>query len=162
MTTQCTCPPPIVILYPDYPPSENMMLYLRAIDGGGIDYDTALTACSIILPDADVPDRPYTVVLRFQDWEFPHQSLPLPWKDLRLTVAGVGESCRMTDSLWALEKAHLVPLAAEEWWNREGLSRYLSLDLYSQKTINASKNSIRFRQDMHTVFDKKAFAMVPK
>ncbi|KAK3364266.1 hypothetical protein B0T25DRAFT_529681 [Lasiosphaeria hispida] len=177
------------------------MLYFRAIDGGGIDYDTALTACGIIvgniwsgffatrdddtnalvpvarpadgifrgspsfffqLPDADVPDRPYTVVPRFQDWEFPHQSLPPPWKDLRLAVAGVGESCRMTDSLWALEKAHLVPLAAEEWWNREGLSRYLSLDPYSQKTINASENSIRFRQDMHTVSDEKVFAMVPK
>ncbi|KAK5657447.1 hypothetical protein OQA88_3019 [Cercophora sp. LCS_1] len=191
---------PIVILHPDYPPAERTLLYLRAVDRGGIDYDTALTTCGIIvgniwsgffairdqdtnalvpvarpadgilrgssfffqLPDADVADRPYPVVPRFQDWEFPHQSLPSPWKDLQLAVGSVGESCRMTDSMWALEKAHLVPLAAEEWWNREGLSRYLSLDLYSQKSIDANENSIRFRQDIHTVFDEKVFAIVPK
>lgn len=42
------------------------------------------------------------------------------------------------------------------------MSQYLSLNLYSQKTINASENFIRLRQDIHSVFDEKAFAIVPK
>lgn len=92
----------------------------------------------------------------------PKPVAPLALKELRLSMGPVGETCRMTDSMWALEQALLVPFSTEEWWNREEMSQCLSLSLYSQKTINTSENSFRLRQDMHTVFDEKAFAIVPK
>lgn len=41
--------PAIIILHPDYPPAENTLLHLRAVDDGGIDYDTTLTACGIVV-----------------------------------------------------------------------------------------------------------------
>lgn len=65
------------------------------------------------LPDADVRERPYPVVARFQDWCFPHDNLPPPWNDPSLTGATTGGRlrCCITDAGWAVEKAHLVPRA---------------------------------------------------
>lgn len=40
--------PVISILHPDYAPHENTLLEFRALDDGGLDYDTALVACGIL------------------------------------------------------------------------------------------------------------------
>jgi len=36
------------IRHPDYSAAENTLLCLRALDDGGIDYNTALVACGIV------------------------------------------------------------------------------------------------------------------
>lgn len=36
------------IRHSDYSTAENTLLYLRALDDGGLDYDTALVACGIV------------------------------------------------------------------------------------------------------------------
>lgn len=76
------------------------------------------------LPDSDAPQRPYPVVVRFSDWVFPHSSLPSPWCQLRRSPSNDDATCRVTDSGWALEKAHLVPLSVQSWFDREELEQY--------------------------------------
>ncbi|KAL2259714.1 hypothetical protein VTK26DRAFT_6505 [Humicola hyalothermophila] len=176
----------IEILHPDYLPGENTLLVFRALDDGGIEYDTALVACGIIagniwsgffatrdtsgalvsvtrpvdgilrgdsyffqLPDADAPERPYPVIVRFSDWCFPHRNLPRPWKDLEPETDDGGASCRVTDAAWSVEKAHLVPLSAQPWWIREGMERYTITDRFSQADIDANDNLVALRSDMH-------------
>ncbi|GAB1319859.1 hypothetical protein MFIFM68171_10069 [Madurella fahalii] len=189
----------IKILHPDYPAAENTLLHLRALDNGGIDYDTALAVCSIVtgntctgffatreagtqrlerivppsdsilrenayffqLPDDDVLERPYPVIPRFEDWTFPHDAMPPPWRELSRQAQG-GMSCRVTDCMWGVEKAHLIPLTAQNWWDREELQQYIVLDRFSQSDIDVNDNIIPLRSDIHTVFDDKVFAIVPK
>ncbi|KAK5658992.1 hypothetical protein OQA88_1078 [Cercophora sp. LCS_1] len=187
----------VAILHPDYPASENTLLELRALDDGGIDYDTVMAACSVVtgntstgflatrtgarlepvarpgddilreseyffqLPDDSALERPYPVVARFEDWTFPHAAMPPPWDELRCRGEG-GTSCRITDSRWAVERAHLVPLTVQGWWDRERLRRYVIIDRFSQRPIDANNNAISLRSDIHTVFDDKNFAIVPK
>lgn len=150
----------VKILHPDYPAAENTLLHLRALDDGGIDYDIALVACSIVtgntstgffavqnangprleriarpddnilrgfeyvfqLPDDHILERPYPVVPRFEDWTFPHASMPSPWDELSCQAAGA-ESCRITDCMWGLERAHILPITVQGWWDREGLEQ---------------------------------------
>lgn len=210
-----TRPPRVIkILHPDYPTAENTLLHLRALDDGGIDYDTALVACGIVTgntstgflatceagahlervvrPDDNIlrgseyffqlPDaleHPYPVVARFEDWTFPHNALPSPWNELGRQEGG-RMSCHITDCKWGLEKAHLVPYTAQNWWDREELEqylpypfrnpnihltifpRYITTDRFSMRNIDASDNVISLRSDIHTVFDNKTFAIVPK
>lgn len=150
----------IKILHPDYSAAENTLLHLRALDDGGVDYDTALVACSIVtgntktgffatreagsrglervvrpddgilreneyyfqLPDDHVLERPYPVVPRFEDWTFPHGAMPSPWEELGRQAQG-GTSCRITDCMWGVERAHLIPLTVKGWWDREELQQ---------------------------------------
>ncbi|KAL2018435.1 hypothetical protein VTK56DRAFT_854 [Thermocarpiscus australiensis] len=114
------------------------------------------------LPDADAPERPYPVVVRFSDWCFPHQNLPAPWKDLEPQTAEGGSSCRVTDAGWSVEKAHLVPLSVLPWWIREDMGRYAITDRFSQAYIDAEDNLVALRSDVHKLFDDKVFAIVPK
>jgi hypothetical protein len=113
------------------------------------------------LPDDAVLERPYPVVARFDDWTFPHAAMPSPWDQLRCRAEG-GTSCRVTDSRWGTERAHLVPLTVQGWWDRESLRHYVASDRFSQRPIDADDNTIRLRSDIHTVFDDKTFAIVPK
>ncbi|KAK3349540.1 hypothetical protein B0T25DRAFT_504734 [Lasiosphaeria hispida] len=187
------------IRHPDYSAAENTLLCLRALDDGGIDYDTALIACGIVtgntstgffatrdagaqgfervsrpddgilrgseyffqLPEDDVRERPYPVVPRFEDWTFPHDAMPLPWRELDRQIQE-GLSCRITDCIWGIERAHIVPLGVRDWWDREELDQYIMTDRFSQNAIDASGNVIPLRSDIHTVFDDKVFAIVPK
>jgi len=61
--------------------------------------------------------------VRFTDWVFPHSSLPSPWHLLRGLPSNEDATCRVTDSGWALEKAHLVPLSEQSWFDREELEQ---------------------------------------
>lgn len=81
------------------------------------------------LPDADVLERPYPVVVRFSDWCFPHRNLPAPWKDIEPQIFEGVASCRVTDAGWSVEKAHLLPLSVHPWWMREGMWRWVSTGL---------------------------------
>jgi hypothetical protein len=63
----------------------------------------------------------------------------------------------MTRSTIRLETAHVVPanLSDVKWWNDNGMSQY--------GEHNSTKNTIRFKVDVHQVFDRKhSFAIVPK
>jgi len=161
----------VKILHPNYPAAENTLLHLRALDDGGIDYDTALVACSIVtgntstgflatretgtqcfervvrpddsilreneyffqLPDDDALERPYPVVPRFEDWTFPHATIPSPWKELGRQAQG-GSSCRITDCMWGIERAHIIPLTVQNWWDREELQQCAPTILLCQPT----------------------------
>lgn len=114
------------------------------------------------LPDSDVLQRPYPVIPRFDDWSFPHNALPPPWNDYHKAVHDAPRSCRITDSMWGVEQAHTVPLSASDWWDREELDQYAPADRFSQSAIDAAANMMPLRSDMHTVFDDKVFAIVPK
>ncbi|KAK3366671.1 hypothetical protein B0T24DRAFT_366566 [Lasiosphaeria ovina] len=73
-------------------------------------------------PDDHVPERPYPVVPRFEDWTFPHAAMPSPWKELGRQSQG-GTSCRTTDCMWGIERAHIIPLTVQDWWDREELQQ---------------------------------------
>ena len=63
----------------------------------------------------------------------------------------------MTRSTIRLETAHIVPANPSDvkWWNDNGMSQY--------GEHNSTKNTIRFKVDVHQVFDRKhSFAIVPK
>jgi hypothetical protein len=63
----------------------------------------------------------------------------------------------MTRSTIRLETAHIVPANPSDvkWWNDNGMSQY--------GEHNSIKNTIRFKVDVHQVFDRKhSFAIVPK
>ncbi|KAK1832683.1 hypothetical protein QBC39DRAFT_256152 [Podospora conica] len=115
------------------------------------------------LPDSDVLQRPYPVIPRFDDWSFPHKALPPPWNDYRKAVRDApAGSCCITDCMWAIEQAHIVPLSASDWWSREGLPQYALTERFSDNPIDAAANMIPLRGDMHIVFNDKVFAIVPK
>ena len=46
--TDAPTPSLVRIRHPDYKDAENTLLCLRALDDDGLDYDTALAACSIV------------------------------------------------------------------------------------------------------------------
>jgi hypothetical protein len=77
------------------------------------------------LPDEDVPERPYPAVSRFDDWTFPHDALPSLWRDAgpQSQSQDYRPSCRITDYMWGLERAHIVPLTFRDWWAREEFGR---------------------------------------
>lgn len=61
-----------------------------------------------------------------------------------------------------MERAYLVPQTVLGWWDRERLRQYVTADPFSQRPIDADDNAIGLRSDVHTVFDDKNFAIVPK
>ena len=48
------------------------------------------------------------------------------------------------------------------WWDREQLDQYVLTKRSTQRSIDAAANLMPIRSDLHTVFDAKAFAIVPK
>ena len=75
------------------------------------------------LPDDAAWGRPYPVAPRFEDWTFPHDAMPSPWRDVNRHTQE-GPSCRITDYMWGVERAHLVPHSVQTWWDREELDQY--------------------------------------
>ncbi len=116
------------------------------------------------------PDGRYPVVPTFRAWEFPHENLPAPWNTLPLQaradeasshfstqVRNNNQSCRITELQVGVEVAHLVPRAEGDWFSRNGMGRYTR-----NNSIDAVTNAILLRADLHHVFDRKYFIIVPK
>ena len=114
------------------------------------------------LPDIDTASRPYPIIPRFEDWSFPHGALPSPWNEYNKAIHEATTACRITDATWGVQKAHVVPDQVSAWWDREQLDQYVLTERFTQRPIDAAANLMPMRSDLHTVFDAKAFAIVPK
>ena len=66
----------------------------------------------------------------------------------------------MTQNEEAVENAHLVPAAQQQWFDMNQMAAYTtSTGMDSMKDPN---NTVRLRKDVHTIFDAKRFTVVPK
>ncbi|KAK0729578.1 hypothetical protein B0H67DRAFT_559139 [Lasiosphaeris hirsuta] len=52
--------------------------------------------------------------------------MPLPWRELDRQIQEK-LSCRITDCMWGIERAHIAPLSVRDWWDREELDQYASV-----------------------------------
>jgi len=112
-------------------------------------------------------DPKYPIVPRFADWEFPHDNLPPYWQNCviprgpSLPRAGspiVDVSCRITAHCEGVQTAYFVPTSEAVWFTHNGMTIYTS----EVGTVNNSRNMMLLRADLHSIFDARTFAIVPK
>ncbi|PVH72188.1 hypothetical protein DL98DRAFT_470762 [Cadophora sp. DSE1049] len=132
------------------------------------------------LPDEDDDDNnarsPYPIVPTFREWSFPHDQLPPSWtqsaplevpeQPQTYSVSGLTTalrqrdvSCRITGYREGLQTAHVCPQAEEDWYLRNGMSRYNS---GNSESVDNPANALLLRADLHIAFDKPSFVFVPK
>ncbi|KAK8149670.1 hypothetical protein G3M48_006098 [Beauveria asiatica] len=127
--------------------------------------------------DDDNNPSPYPIVPTFQEWAFPHNQLPSSWTHIALpeaygqllqthTTPSLNtvlllrdEVCAISGCLTMLQTAHVCPKAEEEWYLRNGMSRYCSR---RSAGLEDPVNVLRLRADLHIAFDKPYFVFVPK
>ncbi|KAE8348019.1 hypothetical protein BDV28DRAFT_144509 [Aspergillus coremiiformis] len=120
---------------------------------------------------------PYPIVPSFEDWSFPHEQLPAAWKfDIpreaphptprQSTLAEVVLSrdvrCRLTNHIEGTECAHLIPRNQSIWFQRNMMSQYGRLPRPGCDPVDNPRNVILLRSDIHSAFDYKRFAFIPK
>ncbi|POR31367.1 Uncharacterized protein TPAR_08427 [Tolypocladium paradoxum] len=99
----------------------------------------------------------YAITPNFQEWRF-SDALPEPWHSLAPTPRDNKPSCIISGSLTA-ETAHVIPQSHDKWYTDNAMCDYSQ----GAKSVSNSDNNIcRLRVDLHRVFDKRAFALVPK
>ena len=121
----------------------------------------------------------YPVIPSFAHWRFPHDNLPASWtscKPPQLPLdrqlprqSGLAEatlardvSCRITNHIEGTEHAHLIPRSEERWFSENGMFRYTNQQRPGSQPVDDAQNAILLRSDVHTIFDQKRFAIVPK
>jgi HNH endonuclease len=110
----------------------------------------------------------YPIVPTFADWVFPHNNLPPSWKECHIPedpdhdVSRFGTQvlsrdirCRITAYREGTEHAHLVPTSETFWFDQNQMARYAI-------SIKDPRNLILLRSDLHSIFDSRKFAVVPK
>lgn len=127
----------------------------------------------------DAVDDKYAVVPSFAHWRFPHEDLPQSWtlcepprlpagrplpRQSSLAEATLARdiSCRITNHVEGTEHAHLVPRSEERWFSENGMFRYTNQQRPGSEPVDDARNAILLRSDVHTIFDQKRFAVVPK
>ncbi|KAH0565004.1 hypothetical protein GP486_001602 [Trichoglossum hirsutum] len=133
---------------------------------------------SRLCTDMEVLEK-YPVVPSFAHWRFPHDNLPESWasceplklpldrrlpRQSSLTEATLARdiSCRITNHIEGTEHAHLVPRSEERWFSENGMFRYTNQQRPGSEPVDDAQNAILLRSDVHTIFDQKRFAIVPK
>jgi hypothetical protein len=122
--------------------------------------------------------EPYDIVPSFEHWEFPHDSFsssgwktdiprsaahPTPRQStLTETILSRDVRCRVTKHIEGTEIAHLVPRSLEIWFQQNIMSTYGTDTRPTSEPIDNPRNAILLRSDIHTSFDYKRFAFVPK
>jgi hypothetical protein len=136
------------------------------------DADTILTAPQYYFflepPPAAADSEPYPVVLSFDHFTCPG-ALPPSWSTLSLAIGPsrserVGDrdgTCRITSWGLPVEIAHIVPLAESEWWRRNRMALFARRPEVSSET-NCVENALLLREDVHTLWDRQKFCIVPK
>jgi hypothetical protein len=115
------------------------------------------------------PDPKYAIVPRFADWEFPHDNLPQYWKNCVIPSDASAHrtgapimvwdvSCRITAHVEGTQTAHLVPTSEAIWFNHNRMNTYIK----DVDTVDDCRNLILLRSDLHSIFDARRFAVVPK
>lgn len=124
-------------------------------------------------------DEKYAVVPTFAHWRFPHDDLPGSWVSCEPPKipldrplprqSSLGEatlardiSCRITNHIEGTEHAHLVPRSEERWFSQNGMFRYTNQQRPGSEPVDDAQNALLLRSDIHTIFDQKRFAIVPK
>merc|ERR1711881_641030 len=127
----------------------------------------------------------YPVYPNFQNWSFPHQTIPQDWKTgsddttdeislsdfasarsvsaISSAVIARDKSCIVSGSRDFLHRAHLCPRAETEWFQTNGMSRYNNqLELSGDVATDDMANAIALRPDIHTAFDQGYFMIARK
>ena len=112
----------------------------------------------------------YPIVPTFADWEFPHNNLPPSWEECNIPgdpghdVPRSGAlalsrdiRCRITAYREGTEHAHLVPTSETFWFGQNQMTMYTMAS-----SIKDPSNLFLLRSDLHSIFDSKKFAVVPK
>ncbi|SPO07719.1 uncharacterized protein DNG_10414 [Cephalotrichum gorgonifer] len=113
------------------------------------------------------PDTTYPVVPSFQDWEFPHGTMPQTWTSLTSpSISGLPSSlgsaqqrCAITNHSSGLTVAHIIPVEENEWFQRNDMARY---SIHRVGALDGPQNVVSLRADIHMCFDARHFAVVPK
>ena len=73
------------------------------------------------------------------------------------------ERCRLTRDGDGIERAHLCPRSAADWFTREEMERYnMSTTLSGATSVDDMANAIALREDVHTQLDKGISIFVRK
>ncbi|KAH8588282.1 HNH endonuclease-domain-containing protein [Bisporella sp. PMI_857] len=68
----------------------------------------------------------------------------------------------LDDDEWgSFEAGHIFPLAYEQYWVRNGLSRWISILLDKGESINSIQNGLLLRRDVHHLFNVYKFSINP-
>ncbi|KAI1468547.1 uncharacterized protein F4812DRAFT_427249 [Daldinia caldariorum] len=102
----------------------------------------------------------------FDHWVFPHNDIPPPWQCVQIgdvdtvqtdiaaaTLTRDDERCRITNSMTALDAAHIIPAAELAWFDANSMA----LDTGSGSgsgSIDSIYNRIALRKDVHHLWDK--------
>ncbi|MCJ1349955.1 hypothetical protein MMC31_008198 [Peltigera leucophlebia] len=124
----------------------------------------------------EVSLNPYPIYTSFEEWQFPHDSLPTSWLALPNAQPGVRQftassltaatiyrdhTCRITDSVEATDVAHVIPVDQLDWFTRNSMERY-ACDPSEELSVNDLSNTILLRADLHRTFDALKWVIVPK
>jgi len=71
-------------------------------------------------------------------------------------------TCRLTDTVEGTEHAHLVPRSEVAWFQENTMFRYGVSPRPEVEPIDVPRNALLLRSDVHTVFDQRRFAIIPK
>ena len=93
---------------------------------------------------------------QFLDQTLPRQSIT--------TAASLNRdvTCRITNHLEGTETAHLISKSEQAWFNENDMSRYTDRQRPGMEFMNDAQNAMILRSNIHTIFDQKRLAMVPK
>ncbi|EGP82353.1 uncharacterized protein MYCGRDRAFT_111745 [Zymoseptoria tritici IPO323] len=117
---------------------------------------------------------PYPVVPNFRSWSFPtDQFRDSPalraWTSTTIAPASDGDqsakerdvSCRLTHHHECVQMAHIVPTTEAHWFMSNDMGRMSVKDGKDAIEIG-NENLILLRADVHTIWDRSDFSIVPK
>ena len=122
-------------------------------------------------------DDHYAIYPSFEHWRFPHNSghylfdrrtsqsafAPAPVSKATSAVMDRDKRCLITGQREYRERAHLCPRAELTWFRQNKMRRYNNNDLVPANSLaDDTANSISLREDIHTAFDQRCFAIVAK
>ena len=126
-------------------------------------------------------NRQYAIYASFDEWPFPHETLPEPYshagpRALSHTVSAItpvsaastvvvarDKKCVISRDEDILQKAHLCPREKQAWFRRNAMLAYNSNAFISPDSATEdTANAIAMREDIHTAFDKSFFVIMMK
>ncbi|KAH6982292.1 hypothetical protein BKA56DRAFT_585643 [Ilyonectria sp. MPI-CAGE-AT-0026] len=100
----------------------------------------------------------YPVVPSFQDWRFPHESVPHCWPEPDCDRDAKPKRCAVTGHSFAVLDVLAIPKADKEWFDINGM-RYYDENPFGH---GYSRNRIHVRADLLQAFNDDLFIIVPK
>ncbi|KAH8729216.1 hypothetical protein BGZ61DRAFT_445989 [Ilyonectria robusta] len=100
----------------------------------------------------------YPVVPSFQDWRFPHESVPHCWPEPDCDRDAKPKRCAVTGHSFAVLDVLAIPKADKEWFDINGM-RYYDENPFGH---GYSRNRMHVRADLLQAFNDDLFIIVPK